>query len=197
MDGWQENNLQDEWLSSLPPEVQTQIKQAREKYSITSQEGVKALDYILSNTFPQVIVSTRNLQTVIEHDQISTLANVLEKLETSRLKLTHKRPILKTAYVEPSNDTEYRIAGIYQELLGIDRVGINDSFFDLGGNSLIGIQLISRLRQDFQIELSIPSLFQSPSVAELAFVIEEIIINELERLTEDEVRELVPVNSMK
>ncbi|MEG4005581.1 SDR family NAD(P)-dependent oxidoreductase [Microcoleus sp. Pol11C1] len=195
-DGWQENNLQDEWLSSLPPEVQLQIKQAREKYSITSQEGVKALDYILSNTFPQVIVSTRNLQTVIEHDQISTLANVLEKLETSRTKSTHKRPLLKTAYVEPSNDTEYRIAGIYQELLGIDRVGINDSFFDLGGNSLIGIQLISRLRQDFQIELSIPSLFQSPSVAELAFVIEEIIINELERLTEDEVRELVPVNSM-
>ncbi|MEG3898422.1 MULTISPECIES: SDR family NAD(P)-dependent oxidoreductase [unclassified Microcoleus] len=195
-DGWQENNLQDEWLSSLPPEVQVQIKQAREKYSITSQEGVKALDYILSNTFPQVIVSTRNLQTVIEHDQISTLANVLENLETSRTKSTHKRPILKTAYVEPSNDTEYRIAGIYQELLGIDRVGINDSFFDLGGNSLIGIQLISRLRQDFQIELSIPSLFQSPSVAELAFVIEEIIINELERLTEDEVRELEPVNSM-
>ncbi|MEG4207114.1 SDR family oxidoreductase [Microcoleus sp. Pol7_A1] len=195
-DGWQENNLQDEWLSSLPPEVQVQIKQAREKYSITSQEGVKALDYILSNTFPQVIVSTRNLQTVIEHDQISTLANVLENLETSSTKSTHKRPILKTAYVAPSNDTEYRIAGIYQELLGIDGVGINDSFFDLGGNSLIGIQLISRLRQDFQIELSIPSLFQSPSVAELAFVIEEIIINELERLTEDEVSELVPVNSM-
>ncbi|HLO50174.1 MAG TPA: SDR family NAD(P)-dependent oxidoreductase, partial [Kamptonema sp.] len=195
-DGWQENNLQDEWLSSLSPEVQVQIKQAREKYSITSQEGVKALDYILSNTFPQVIVSTRNLQTVIEHDQISTLANVLENLETASIKSTHKRPILKTAYVEPSNDIEYRITSIYQELLGIDRVGINDSFFDLGGNSLIGIQLISRLRHYFQIELSIPSLFQSPSVAELAFVIEETIINELERLTEDEVRELVPVNSM-
>ncbi|MCL1471384.1 type I polyketide synthase [Argonema antarcticum] len=195
-DGWQENNLQDEWLSTLTPEVQAEIKQAREKYSITSQEGVKALDYILSSTFPQVIVSTRNLQAVIEHDQLSTLADVLENLKNFRTKSTHKRPILKTAYVEPSNDIEYKIAGIYQELLGIDRVGINDSFFDLGGNSLVGIQLISRLRQDFQIELSIPSLFQSPSVAELAFVIEEIIINELEKLTEDEVRELVPVNSI-
>lgn len=190
-DGWQENNLQDEWLSTLTSEVQAEIKQAREKHSITSEEGIKALDYILSRTFPQVIVSTRHLQTVIEHDQFSTLANVLANLNTSRTKSTHKRPILKTAYVEPSNDIESRIAGIYQELLGIDRVGIHDSFFELGGNSLIGIQLISRLRQDLQIELSIPVLFQSPTVAELALVIEEIIINELENLTENEVRELV------
>jgi acyl transferase domain-containing protein/acyl carrier protein len=192
-DGWQENNLQDEWLSSLAPEVQDEIKQVREKYSITSQEGVKAFDYILSTTAPQVIVSTRNLRAVIEHDQISTLANVLENLENSRTKSTHKRPILKTAYVAPSNDIEHRIAGIYQELLGIESVGINDSFFDLGGNSLIGIQLISRLRQDLQVELSIPSLFQSPSVAELALVVEEIILGELEELTEDEAQELVPV----
>ncbi|WP_449417839.1 SDR family NAD(P)-dependent oxidoreductase [Phormidium nigroviride] len=195
-DWWQWDSWQDALLS-FEPQMQASFKQMREKYGITFQEGIEALGHILSCQLPQVVVSTRNLQAVIEQHEDFELTTLLEKSQKDRPQSIHSRPNLKTAYIAPSNDTEYRIAGIYQELLGIDSVGINDSFFDLGGNSLIGIQLISRLRQDFQIELSIPSLFQSPSVAELAFVIEEIIINELEKLTEDEVRELVPVNSMK
>ncbi|MEG4342101.1 SDR family NAD(P)-dependent oxidoreductase [Microcoleus sp. A003_D6] len=194
-DWWQWDSWQDALLS-FEPQMQASFKQMREKYGITFQEGIEALGHILSCQLPQVVVSTRNLQAVIEQHEDFDLTTLLEKSQKSRPESIHSRPSLKTAYVSPSNDTEYRIAGIYQDLLGIDRVGINDSFFDLGGNSLIGIQLISRLRQDFQIELSILSLFQSPSVAELAFVIEEIIINELEKLTEDEVRELVPVNSV-
>ncbi len=59
----------------------------------------------------------------------------------------------------------------------------------------MGIQLISRLNQDFQIEISIHSLFQSPYVAELALIIEEIIIRELQELPEDEVQPLVPAFS--
>jgi acyl transferase domain-containing protein/acyl carrier protein len=192
-DTWQENNLQDELISSFAPEVQAGIKQFRERYGITSQEGVEALDYILSSTVPQVVVSTRNLPIVIKHDQFSTLASFLENVEKSSTESTYRRPILKTAYVAPRNESERRIADLYQELLGIDQVGINDKFFDLGGNSLTGIQLISQLRQNFQVELSLPSLFESPSVAELALVVEEILIGELEELTEDEAERLVPV----
>jgi FkbM family methyltransferase len=103
----------------------------------------------------------------------------------------HSRPNLRNVYVAPSNDLEAKIANLYQELLGIETVGIYDNFFELGGNSLIGIQLISQLRQEFQLELSLRSLFDAPAVAELALVIEEIILGELEELTEDEVNELV------
>jgi phthiocerol/phenolphthiocerol synthesis type-I polyketide synthase E len=103
----------------------------------------------------------------------------------------HSRPNLRNVYVAPSNDLEAKIANLYQELLGIENVGIYDNFFELGGNSLIGIQLISQLRQEFQLELSLRSLFDAPAVAELALVIEEIILGELEELTEDEVNELV------
>lgn len=193
-DWWQWDSWQDALLSS-EPEMQASFKQMREQYGITFQEGIEALGHILSCQLPQVVVSTRNLQAVIEQDEDFELTSLVEKSQKSRAESIHSRPNLKTAYVSPSNDTEYRIAGIYQELLGIDRAGINDSFFDLGGNSLIGIQLISRLRQDFQVELSIPSLFQSPSVAELALVIEEIIIGELEQLTENnEARDLVAIS---
>ncbi len=191
-DGWQENNLQDQLMSSYGPEILAEIKQFRETYAIASQEGVKALEYILSSTLPQVIVSTRNLRSVIEHEdnELSTIASFLENIEKNRIKSVHKRPLLKTVYVAPSNDIQYRIAQIYQELLGIEQVGINDSFFELGGNSLIGIQLISRLCQNFEVQLSITSLFESPSVAELALIIEESIIMELKELTEDEAHNL-------
>ncbi|MFB2976511.1 beta-ketoacyl synthase N-terminal-like domain-containing protein [Microseira sp. BLCC-F43] len=94
--------------------------------------------------------------------------------------------------VAPSNQIESIIAEAYQRLLGVQQVGIHDSFFDLGGHSLIGIQLISQLRKDFQVDLSLSTLFEAPTVAELAFFIEEMLIEELEQLPE-EAEELVSV----
>lgn len=71
-------------------------------------------------------------------------------------------------------------------MLGIERVGIHDNFFDLGGNSLIGTQLVAQLRQDFQIQIPLLSILEAPTVEELALVIEERIIEKLEQLTEEE-----------
>lgn len=102
-----------------------------------------------------------------------------------------ERSNLRNPYVAPSNEIECKIANLYQELLGVKQVGIYDNFFDLGGHSLIGIQLISQLRKDFQVDLSLRPLFEAPTVGELALVIEEILIAELEELTEDEAQKLV------
>jgi acyl carrier protein len=62
----------------------------------------------------------------------------------------------------------------WQELIGIDRVSIYDNFFELGGYSLLAVQTISRLRETFQVELPLRTLlFDAPTVAQLATVIEE------------------------
>ena len=67
--------------------------------------------------------------------------------------------------VKPRNETERQIAQIWQELLGVSQVGIYDNFFELGGNSLLATQVISRLRQAFEMELTLQDLFEYPTVA--------------------------------
>ncbi len=83
------------------------------------------------------------------------------------------RPDLESKYVAPRNDVEEKIAAICAELLGLERVGIYDSFFDLGGHSLLATQFISRLREAFQVEIPLRRLFEKPTVAELADAIAE------------------------
>ena len=78
------------------------------------------------------------------------------------------RPELEREYVAPRNETEEKLAAMCAELLGVDRVGVYDSFFDLGGHSLLATQFISRVRDAFQVELPLRSLFEHPTVDELA-----------------------------
>ena len=74
----------------------------------------------------------------------------------------------------PANQIEQTIAGIWQELFGVESVGLHDNFFELGGNSLVGIQLMSRMRKVFMADIPMNSLFESPTVAGLAKVMSEI-----------------------
>ena len=76
--------------------------------------------------------------------------------------------VLTDAYVAPRTDIELTLSQIWSELLGVDRVGIHDNFFELGGHSLLATRVISALRQHFEIELPLRSLFESPTVSGLA-----------------------------
>lgn len=78
------------------------------------------------------------------------------------------RPELEATFVEPRNQVEEVLAGIWSELLNIEKVGINDNFFDLGGHSILVVQLVSRIREVFQEELPLRSVFEHPTILELA-----------------------------
>ncbi len=84
----------------------------------------------------------------------------------------HARPKLRNPYVSPSNDLERQLAEIWQDLLGIDQVGIHDSFFDLGGDSLLGTQVVTRVRERFGVDVPLAGLFELPTPAGLAGRIE-------------------------
>ncbi len=77
------------------------------------------------------------------------------------------RPELKAGFAPPRNDLERAVASLWQELLGLDAVGIHDSFFDLGGHSLLMAELHGKLRKRFGIEVAMVKLFQYPTIASL------------------------------
>jgi non-ribosomal peptide synthetase component F len=78
-----------------------------------------------------------------------------------------------TVYVAPQSDTEKALAEIWADVLGAARVGVNDNFFDQGGHSLVATQVISRLRDAFQVALPLRALFEAPTVRTLAAMIEQ------------------------
>jgi amino acid adenylation domain-containing protein len=73
----------------------------------------------------------------------------------------------KSSYVAPRTSGEKIIVHIFEEVLGIENVGIHDNFFDLGGHSLLATQLISRLRQGFRVEISLRDVLESPTIGQL------------------------------
>nr|ATU31794.1 NRPS [Streptomyces sp. KCB13F003] len=83
--------------------------------------------------------------------------------------------------VAPRNPAEEILAGIWGDVLGQDRVSVEDNFFDLGGDSILSIQVISRIRDVFVIDLPARALFDNPTVADLAAAVEERLLSELEQ----------------
>lgn len=83
------------------------------------------------------------------------------------------RPELDSEYVEPRDELERTLVGFWEELLGIDRVGVQDSFFDLGGHSLIAVRLFARIKKAYQVEFPISVLFEAPTIEGCAQLIRE------------------------
>jgi amino acid adenylation domain-containing protein len=83
------------------------------------------------------------------------------------------RPAMLKEYASPRTPTEEILAGIWAEVLNIERIGVHDNFFELGGHSLLATQVMSRVRESFQLELPLRRLFEFPMVAELARSIEQ------------------------
>jgi acyl transferase domain-containing protein len=92
---------------------------------------------------------------------------------------SHERPALATPYVAPATETQELLASLCAELLHIDRVGVDDSFFDLGGNSLLGMHLVERIREAFGVDVPIAALYEHATVADLALLTESLIIDQI------------------
>jgi amino acid adenylation domain-containing protein len=84
------------------------------------------------------------------------------------------RPDIEEIFVAPRTTTEQQLANIWQQVLGLEKVGIHDNFLDLGGHSLLATQIISRIREVFRIEVPLDSLLEEPTVAKQAERIETL-----------------------
>lgn len=108
----------------------------------------------------------------------------LQGSEDFTLKSFHPRSTIGPAYVAPDGPIEEKIAEIWQDLFGIESVGAQDDFFYLGGNSLIGIKFITLIRQAFDVNIPIQSIFEASTVRDLASVIEDALLTQIENIDE-------------
>ncbi len=180
----------DAWQHAMSrfPKMRNRISDWRQRYGLTDEEGGEAFLRLLSCPMPQVIVSTYDPQPYTHGQGESLLESLMDE---SGADDSRSRQGLSAEIAAPTNDYEQTILDIWKELFGFDEIGIQDHFMDLGGHSILAIQLASRLREAFQVEIPMSTVFSMPTVAKLALVVEEALLDEIEQLTIDESEVLV------
>ncbi|MFC3653321.1 amino acid adenylation domain-containing protein [Dyella humi] len=93
------------------------------------------------------------------------------KLDRKALPAPDGEALAHRAYEAPQGEIEQRLAEIWSELLGVERVGRHDDFFELGGHSLLVIQLFTRLRDNFGIDIPLAKIINAPTIASLALIV--------------------------
>jgi amino acid adenylation domain-containing protein len=91
-------------------------------------------------------------------------------------------------YRAPATASERTVAQIWAEVLGLPRIGVDDNFFAIGGHSLLGVRILTRMRQAFGLDLSMSLMFERPTIAAAAARVEELLLAEIEALSEEEAR---------
>jgi polyketide synthase PksJ len=176
----EQNNVQKNWFAINWDEWKKEIHQTKKPehpalggtpsgLNITPEEGKEALNRLLFlNKIPQIIVSTGDLQRRLQQWIFADSESPEDKTQKEIDKrLIHQRPNVQSIYEAPQNEAEKIVTEVWQELLGIDSIGVLDNFFELGGHSLLATKLISRLREIFRIDLPLDILFDKPTIREV------------------------------
>jgi acyl carrier protein len=118
-------------------------------------------------------------------DALPLTAN--RKVDRRALPATDRmRPDLEEVFIAPRTQTEELVAGIWSNMLGLERIGVYDNFFELGGHSLLATRVVSRIRQEFHVNLKLMDFFKMPTIAELTKVIEGLLWIDAGRPSDDE-----------
>ena len=172
----------------------TMLGQQQNELMLTPEELMDTLERVLSlRGQPRLAVATGDLG--------RRLQQWTDVMHAGPAAGAHARPESGVPYRAPGNPSEVKIAEIWQELLGLDRVGVDDDYFLLGGNSLAGLQILSKMRAEFDVELPLKTFFEARTVAAMAEEIGreqekaefekkrlEEILAEIEALSLDEVK---------
>ncbi|MFL6284302.1 MAG: SDR family NAD(P)-dependent oxidoreductase [Pyrinomonadaceae bacterium] len=153
---------------------ETDATRLQAELALTPEEGLEALRRILAaGDLARAVVSTGDLQQRLARWVNPRQANATATEAGGEAAPLHARPDLQSDFVAAENDVQRAVVEIMEALLGVERVGIHDNFFELGGHSLLGIQLMSRLRESFRVDLPLRTLFEAPTAAGLAALLQE------------------------
>ncbi|MGH7798550.1 MAG: non-ribosomal peptide synthetase, partial [Candidatus Binatia bacterium] len=153
--GWEDNPGNKRLIAYIVPD-ETQMATVTELRRILSE---KLPDYMVPSVF--IPLSTLPLTATGKVDR-----RALPPPDRTR-------PLLEISFVAPRTPVEEKLAVIWAEVLGLDRVGVRDSFLELGGDSLSATQIVARVSSEFKVRVALRLLFDAPTIAEMASVIAE------------------------
>lgn len=155
-------------------------QQRSEGSGIAAEQGGTLFEMLLSGPrIAQVLVSTLSVEQQIAEARSLVLAHRLPLMPADKKK-RYARPELSIPYAEPTSELEQGLAAAWEDFLGIAPIGIDDSLFELGGDSLLALQLLARVRDLYGVELHPAALFKTPTIAALAELVETRLIEDIE-----------------
>jgi len=171
-DAWREVGMA---VTTPVPDELRSFREESLRQGLSPEQGLAAFRLALAlapHGLPQLAITRTDFETVRQESLTSRALAELTAAGPAPDRESHARPELGNAYAAPGTETEERIVGIWQEILGVEPVGIHDNFFELGGNSLVGLKVISRIKEAFACEIPVVSLFEGPTVAALGRIVE-------------------------
>ena len=159
-DNWQEVGI------AVNAEVPEHLRAWREGIltkGILPAEGTEVFDRALAADIPRLVVTTQDLDARIEESHSYSGDTVMQQLGGP----APAPAVLGSTHVPARGELERRVTEIWQRMLGRERVGVHDNFFDLGGNSLLGMQLITEINRDLGAQVSPVALFEAPTISAL------------------------------
>lgn len=160
---------------------------------ITPAHGLEMFGRALRDDRAQLTVLPFDLANLLElyptAAQIPFFAEVVGK-DTHVARL-YSRPDLQQAYVAPRNEIERQLAELWRRALRIDRVGIRDSFFELGGDSVLAAQIVTSAHKRFGVSIDLRDAFQAFTIERLAQVVESALLASIDELSESEALRLL------
>lgn len=167
---------------------------SNENLSISPEEGIQNFQHILSNlNIGQIVISAVSLKQRIE--KWVNLVSIRQESQDDLKSNSEKRirPQLLNEYTEPSNEQELSLERIWSEFFGYDKIGINDSFFELGGDSLKAMQILSLINKEFNIIIKIKDFFRNSTIKLMADIIQNQPNVDMNKFPNVEKKEYYPI----
>ena len=158
--------------------------------TIKIDQGLKMLEFLMDESLSQIAVLPFDLKDLLELYPFA--ANMPFFKEVGMKKRSgpslYARPNLQQKYVAPRSEVEIKMAKLWEQTLHIDKVGIHDSFFELGGDSVLAAQILAKARKVYGISINPQDAFQSFTIEHLAGMLEAEIMKQIEEMTDEEVQ---------
>jgi len=160
---------------------------------IKIDQGLKILEQLIMESTPQVMVLPFDLKNLIELYPTAAGIPFLSEVggNETHVARMYARPNLRQEYVAPRNEIEIKLTELWRHTLHIDRVGVQDSFFELGGDSVLAAQTLSLVQKNFGIRISPQDAFKAFTIERLAAMLEAEILSKIEAMSEDDVQQLL------